>query len=132
VHSYHDGLDTHLLREHGLDLVTHSYFPPHRQRIVVNPASQNVGMLRDLDHLEPASQSLGLDKEQFICLVHVHDDNGQANKHGAVTKNSWCLDIPGGDCLLKVKMLTGDCGRSTDRVAAPVRLLEKTPESHRR
>ncbi len=95
--------------------------------------SDNIGILLDLGHLKVASRSLGFDKEEFIdrvkdkvISIHVHDNNGRADQHREVTKDSWCLNALRKGCFPHAKVVTESRELSIDRIIAQVQLLEKT------
>lgn len=44
--SYRDGLEPGLFKRYGFNFIIHNYFPPPRERVVVNLASQDADVLR--------------------------------------------------------------------------------------
>jgi sugar phosphate isomerase/epimerase len=63
--SYRDGMEPHLFKRYGFDFIVHNYFPPPRERIIVNLASQDAAILQrsrrqSKDSID-FSHALGLD-----------------------------------------------------------------------
>jgi sugar phosphate isomerase/epimerase len=103
------------------------------ERLWAAVPSANVGMLLDLGHLKVAAQSLGFDREDFVDRVkekvfsiHVHDNNGRDDGHGAVGEGSWCLDVLGRGYFSGAKVVTESRWLSVKQIAEQVQLLEKT------
>jgi len=95
-------------------------------------------MMLDLGHLELASQSLGSIRKRSsiesrqVLAVHVHENNGRADEHAESKRKPPVSGSSGQGCFSNAKVVTESRGLGIDRIAAQVRLLEKTLESSRR
>lgn len=69
THSYLEGLEATVLKQFGLDFIVHSYFPPPREKFVVNLASQDDATLersrKQIQRSIDFCQALGTDYFSF-------------------------------------------------------------------
>jgi sugar phosphate isomerase/epimerase len=76
--SYLDGMEPYLFKRYGFDFIVHSYFPPPRERIVVNLASQDAAALdrsrRQIKRSIDFCQTLGTDFFSFHSGFRVEPD----------------------------------------------------------
>jgi sugar phosphate isomerase/epimerase len=75
---YLDGMEPHLFKRYGFDFIVHSYFPPPRERIVVNLASQDAAVLdrsrRQIKGSIDFCHALGVDCFSFHAGFRVEPD----------------------------------------------------------
>jgi len=94
--------------------------------------SANVGILLDLGHLKPTSQWLNFDRYEFIervkdrvFIIHVHENNGQVDKHIELDETSWCFEIISKECFRGLPIVVESVGLNINQIIQPVSLVER-------
>jgi len=94
--------------------------------------SANVGILLDLGHLKPTSHWLDFDKYKFIekvrdrvFAIHIHDNNGLVDEHKKLDATSWCFEVIGRKCFIKLPIVLESTRLPIDEIIQQVSLIEK-------
>lgn len=94
--------------------------------------SNNVGILLDLGHLKSTSHWLKFDRYEFIervkdrvFAIHVHENNGQVDKHMALDETSWCFEIIRRKCFHDIPVVLESFGLTLEQIIQQVSLVER-------